>query len=93
MIRSKEDQQQANSSRMKKHIGTTNQRAQLQFHSAHSGEPEEKNESSVNAIEDLRRQGASLQSQLTTFMLQKKKKGGWQQGNYKKGSEQNVKFG
>ncbi|KAK0132637.1 Paraneoplastic antigen Ma1 [Merluccius polli] len=75
MIRSEEDRQQAKSSRMRKHIGTTKQRAQLQFHNAYVCEPEEKDESSISAIEDLKKQVASLQSQLTTFMSQKKTKG------------------
>ena len=75
MIRSEEDRQQAKSSRMNKHIGITKQRAQVQFHGAYVCEPEEKGESGISAIEDLRKQVASLQSQLTTFMSQKKTKG------------------
>lgn len=75
MIRSEEDRQQAKTSRMRKHIGITKQRAQLQFQGAYVCEPEEKHESSISAIEDLRKQVASLQSQLTTFMSQKKTKG------------------
>ncbi|CAI5689846.1 unnamed protein product [Oreochromis niloticus] len=74
MIRSEEDRQQAKTSRMRKHIGSTKQRTQLQFQGAHVCEPEEKHESSIAAIEDLRKQVASLQSQLTTFMSQKKTK-------------------
>lgn len=74
MIGSEEDRQQAKTSRMRKHIGTTKQRTQLQFPGAHVCEPEEKHESSIAAIEDLRKQVASLQSQLTTFMSQKKTK-------------------
>lgn len=74
MIRSEEDRQQAKTNRMRKHIGTTKQRTQLQFQGAHVCEPEEKHGSSIAAIEDLRKQVASLQSQLTTFMSQKKTK-------------------
>lgn len=80
MIRSEEDRQQAKTSHMKKHIGTTKQKAQLQFHGAYGCEPEEKHESSITAIEDLRKQVASLQSQLTTFMSQQKTKGASSKG-------------
>ncbi|RXN37019.1 zinc finger CCHC domain-containing 12-like protein [Labeo rohita] len=75
MIRSEEDRQQAKSSRMKKHIGITKQKTHVQFHGAYVSETEEKNVSSIGDIEDLRKQVASLQSQLTTFMSQKKTKG------------------
>lgn len=75
MIRSEEDRQQAKSSRMKNHIGITKQRAQVQFHDAYVCEPEENSASTINVIEDLRKQVASLQSQLTTFMSQKKTNG------------------
>lgn len=75
MIRSEEDRQQTKSCRMRKHIGTTKQRPLLQFHGAYVCEPEDESGSSINAIEDLRKQVASLQSQLTTFMSQKKAKG------------------
>ncbi|RXN02809.1 zinc finger CCHC domain-containing 12-like protein [Labeo rohita] len=75
MIRSEEDRQQAKSNRMKKHIGITKQKAHVQFHGAYVSETEEKNVSSIGDIEDLRKQVASLQSQLTTFMSQKKTKG------------------
>lgn len=81
MIRSEEDRQQAKSSRMKKHIGITKQRAQVQFHGAYVCEPEEKDESSISAIEDLRKQVASLQRQLTTFMSQKTTKGASSKGS------------
>lgn len=81
MIRSEEDRQQAKTNRMKKHIGITKQRAQLQFQGAYVCEPEEKHESSISAIEDLRKQVASLQSQLTTFMSQKKTKGASSKGS------------
>ncbi|XP_030578824.1 paraneoplastic antigen Ma3 homolog [Archocentrus centrarchus] len=74
LIRSEEDRQQAKSSRMKKHMGTTKHRAQLQLQGAYACEPEKKHEGSNNAIEELRKQVASLQSQLTTFMTQKKEK-------------------
>lgn len=66
---------------MKKHIGVTKQRAQVQFHGAYGCEPEEKCESSISAIEDLRKQVASLQSQLTTFMSQKNTKGASSKGS------------
>lgn len=75
MIRSEEDRQQAKSRRMKTHIGITKQRAQVQFHGAYGCEPEEKNDRNAKAIEDLRKQVASLQHQLATFMSQKKTKG------------------
>ncbi|XP_043096915.1 zinc finger CCHC domain-containing protein 18-like [Puntigrus tetrazona] len=88
MIRSEEDRQQAKSSRMKKHIGITKQKAQVQFHGAYVGEPEEKSVSSISAIEDLRRQVASLQSQLTTFMSQKKTKGANSKGSARKHQSQ-----
>ena len=81
MIRSEEDRQQAKSCRMKKHIGITKQRAQVQFHGAYVCEPEEKDESSISAIEDLRKQVASLQSQLTTYMSQKNTKGASNKGS------------
>lgn len=81
MICSEEDRQQAKSCRMKKHIGITKQRAQVQFHGAYPCELEEKNESNVNALADLRKQVASLQSQLTTFMSQKKAKAASNKGS------------
>lgn len=74
LIRSEEDRQQAKSSRMKKHIGTMKHRAQLQLQGAYACETEQESQSSNSAIEDLRKQVASLQSQLTTFMTQKKEK-------------------
>ncbi|KAL0172982.1 hypothetical protein M9458_033293, partial [Cirrhinus mrigala] len=58
MIRSEEDRQQAKSSRMKKHIGITKQKAHVQFHGAYVSETEEKNVSSIGDIEDLRKQVA-----------------------------------
>ncbi|KAM7417161.1 hypothetical protein PAMA_017008 [Pampus argenteus] len=72
MIRSDEDRQQAKTSRMNEHIGKTKQRVQCQFHGACVFEPEEKQECSISAIEDLGKQEAGLQSQFTTFMSQKK---------------------
>lgn len=76
MLRTEEDRQQAKASRMKKHIGTTRQRAQLQLQSTWACvEPKEKSEVSPSVIEDLGRQVASLQSQLTSFMAQTKTKG------------------
>lgn len=59
MIRSEEERQQAKSCCMKKHIGITKQRAQVQFHGAYVCELEEKSESRVSALEDLRKQEAS----------------------------------
>lgn len=61
MIRSEEDRQPAKSRRMKTHIGITKQRAQVQFHGTYGCEQEEKNDSNARAIEDLRKQVASLQ--------------------------------
>lgn len=81
MIRSEEDRQEAKSSRMKKHIGVTKQKAQVQFHDAHGCELEERSASANNVIEDLRKQVASLQSQLTTFMSQGKTKGASRKGS------------
>lgn len=80
MIRSEEDQQQAKSCLMKKHIGITKQQAKVQFYGAYDCEPEEKG-SNINIIEDLRKQVASLQSQLTTFMSQKKTKAASSRGS------------
>ncbi|XP_061921888.1 uncharacterized protein LOC133662166 [Entelurus aequoreus] len=76
MVRTEEDRQQQKSIRMKKHFGATKQRAQLQSQGACAwAEPERKTEVSPNVIEELMRQVASLQSQLTTFMTQEKSKG------------------
>ncbi|XP_027010841.2 zinc finger CCHC domain-containing protein 12-like [Tachysurus fulvidraco] len=76
LLRTEEDRQLAKASRMKKHIGPTRQRGQLQLQSAWAcGESKEKSEVSLSVIEDLGRQIASLQSQLTYFMAQKKTKG------------------
>ena len=76
MVRTEEDRQQQKASRMKKHFGATKQRAQLQSQGACAwAEPKENPEVSPNAIEELMKQVASLQSQLTTFMTQKKNKG------------------
>lgn len=76
LLRTEEDRQLAKASRMKKHIGTTRQRGQLQLQSAWAcAESREKSEVSLSVIEDLGRQVASLQSQLTYLMAQKKTKG------------------
>ncbi|KAM3849153.1 LOW QUALITY PROTEIN: obscurin-like [Diretmus argenteus] len=56
MLRTEEDRQQAKDSRMKKHIGTTKPRVQLQSHSTYSCVSEEKHEDSPGAIEDLKKQ-------------------------------------
>ncbi|XP_067460352.1 zinc finger CCHC domain-containing protein 18-like [Thunnus thynnus] len=80
MIRSEEDKQQAKASRMKKHMGATKQKAQLQFHGAYACVPEESHEIGLSAIEDLRKQVVSLQSQLTSFMQSKRTKGGGNKG-------------
>ena len=75
MVRTEEDRQLQKASRMKKHFGVTKQRAQLQSQGACAWEENEKPVVSPTAIEDLVKQVASLQSQLTTFMTQKKSKG------------------
>ena len=80
MIRSEEDRQQAKASLMKKHISTTKQKAQLQFHGAYACVPEESHEIGLSAIEDLKKQVASLQSQLNSFMQMKKTQGGGNKG-------------
>ena len=89
MVRTEEDRQQQKASRMKKHFGATKQRAQLQAQGACAwAEPEEKPEVSPNAIEDLVKQVASLQSQLTTFMAKKKSKGANNKGTERKSQSQ-----
>lgn len=76
MLRTEEDRQQAKVSRMKKHIGITRQRVQLQSQSTCACvELKEKPDINTTAIEDLRKQIQSLQNQLTSFMAQKKTKG------------------
>lgn len=75
MLRTEEDRQAAKASRMRKHVGSTRQRVQLQAHSSCIFEPTENPETNLSAIDDLRKQVASLQSQLTTLMAQKKSKG------------------
>lgn len=80
MIRSEEDRQEAKSTRMKRHMGITKQKAQVHYHDVYVLEPEE-NTGAINVIEDLRKQVASLQSQLTTFMSQKKTQGANHKGS------------
>ena len=81
LLRTEEDRQLTKATRMKKHIGGTKQRAQLQSHTAYSytapegAESDEEQENYTDPLEDIRKQVASLQSQLTTFMSQKKTKG------------------
>lgn len=60
---------------MRKHVGPTKQRVQLQSQSGCIFELTENPETQPSAIDDLRKQVASLQSQLTTFMAQNKSKG------------------
>lgn len=89
MVRTEEDRQQQKANRMRKHFGATKQRAQLQSQGACAWpQPEEKPEVSPNAIEDIKKQMASLQSQLTTFMTQKKNKGAYNKGTEKKSQRQ-----
>lgn len=71
MLRTEEDRQQAKASRMRKHIGAT-KRVQVQSQSA-CADPKEKPQVCPSAIEDLVKQVATLQSQLTSFMAEKKK--------------------
>lgn len=71
MLRTEEDRQQAKASRMRKHIGAT-KRVQVQSQSA-CADPKEKPQVCPSAIEDLVKQIATLQSQLTSFMAEKKK--------------------
>lgn len=75
IIRAEEDRQAAKASRMRKHVGPTKQRVQLQSQSGCIFELTENPETQPSAIDDLRKQVASLQSQLTTFMAQNKSKG------------------
>ncbi|KAL0160010.1 hypothetical protein M9458_043735, partial [Cirrhinus mrigala] len=73
MLRTEEDRQQAKASRMRKHIGAT-KRVQVQSQSACAcANPKEKPQVCPSAIEDLVKQVATLQSQLTSFMAEKKK--------------------
>ena len=71
-LRTEEDRQAAKASRMRKHVGSTKQRVQLQSQSSCIFEPTQNPETQPSAIDDLRKQVASLQSQLTTLMAQKK---------------------
>lgn len=84
MIRSEEDRLEAKSTRMKRHIGITKQKTQVHFHDAYVREPEESSAGAISVIEDLRKQVASLQSQLTTFMSQKKTQGANRKGSAEK---------
>lgn len=74
ILRTEEDRQAAKASRMRKHVGSTKQRVQLQSQSSCIFEPTENPETQPSAIDDLRKQVASLQSQLTTLASQKKSK-------------------
>lgn len=74
IIRTEEDRQAAKASRMRKHVGSTKQRVQLQSQSSCIFEPTENPETQPSAIDDLRKQVASLQSQLTTLVSQEKSK-------------------
>ena len=71
MLRTEEDRQAVKASRMRKHVGSTRQRVQLQSQSSCIVEPTENPETQPSAIDDLRKQVASLQSQLTTLMDQR----------------------
>lgn len=75
MLRTEEDRQAAKASRMRKHVGSTKHRVQLQSQSGCVLEPAEDPKLDPSGINDLRKQVASLQSQLTTLMAQKKSKG------------------
>lgn len=72
IVRAEEDRQAAKASCMRKHVGPTKQRVQLQSQSSCIFELTENPETQPSAIDDLRKQVASLQSQLTTFMAQNK---------------------
>ena len=74
MLRTEEDRQAAKASRMRKHVGSSKQRVQLQSQSSCVLEPTECPKTNPSAIDDLRKQVASLQSQLTTLMAQRKPK-------------------
>uniref|UniRef100_A0A672FAW1 Paraneoplastic antigen Ma-like C-terminal domain-containing protein n=1 Tax=Salarias fasciatus TaxID=181472 RepID=A0A672FAW1_SALFA len=77
LLRTEEDRQQAKTNRMRKHVGATKQRVQIQSQDAGTCvEPKEKPGAVSNAIKDLERQVASLQSQLTSLMTHKKKETG-----------------
>lgn len=74
MLRTEEDRQQAKASRMKRHMGATKQRVQVQSQSACAcSDSKEKPAVSPSALEDLVKQVATLQSQLTSFMAEKKR--------------------
>lgn len=75
MLRTEEDRQAAKASRMRKHVGSTKHRVQLQSQSGCVLEPTEDPKPDPSGIDDLRKQVASLQSQLTTLMAQNKSKG------------------
>lgn len=75
MLRTEEDRRAAKDNRMRKHVGSAKQRAQLQMQSGFSFESTGNTETGPSAIDDLKKQVASLQSQLTTKMAQKKSKG------------------
>lgn len=74
VLRTEEDRQAAKASRMRKHVGSTKQRVQLQSQSSCSFEPTERPDTQPSAIDELRKQVASIQSQLTTLVSQKKPK-------------------
>lgn len=75
MLRTEEERRAAKDNRMRKHIGSTKQRAQLQMQSGCNFESTENTGTVPSVIDDLKKQVASLQSQLTTLMAQKKSKG------------------
>lgn len=56
----------------RKHVGSTKHRVQLQSQSGCVLEPTEDPKPDPSGIDDLRKQVASLQSQLTTLMAQNK---------------------
>lgn len=69
MLRTQEDRQTAKANRMKKHISTTKQRVSVNSQSTCvCAELKEKSETPSSAIEDLKQQIASLQSQLASLV-------------------------
>ncbi|XP_054872810.1 zinc finger CCHC domain-containing protein 12-like [Amphiprion ocellaris] len=73
MLRTEEDRQAAKDARMKKHISSTKQRAHIHSQSTCGcAQLQEQPETRLNAVEDLKKQIASLQSQLASVISQKK---------------------
>lgn len=74
MLRTAEDRQSAKADRMKKHLSSTRQRAHLNIQSICTCVEQEGISETNRAIEDIKGQIASLQSQLASVVSQKKTK-------------------